>query len=104
MEKGINSIKMTIYFHTSDGKIRLPQKIAFKAGMVTMPTNHKQGIRASEVGNYYFGSSQGTVMEAIKRCLEKSGIKLVERDKAGDYKKFLKMQEEGKFFDNSFSV
>jgi len=103
-KNGINSIKLTIYFHTGDGKIRLPQKTAFKAGVVTMPTNHTHGIRASDIGNHYFGDSQGSVMDAIKSCLKKANINLLERDRAGDYKKFIKMKEEGKFFDKDYKV
>lgn len=102
--KEMNSIKLCIYFHTGDGKLRLPQKTAFKAGVVTMPTNHKQGIRASEVGNFYFGDSQGSVTDAIKKCLKEAGIKIVDKEKVGEYKKFLKMQQEGKFFDEELDI
>ena len=103
-KEGINSIKLSIYFHTSDGGVRLPPKTAFKGGVVIMPTNHKHGIRASEAGRSFFGDSQGSLLNAIQDCLKKNSIKLVEQGKAGEYKKFLKMKEEGKFFDENFNI
>jgi hypothetical protein len=103
-KEGINSIKLVVYFHTGDGKLHLPQKTAFKAGVVTMPTNHKQGIRASEIGNHYFGDSQGSVMSAIKSCLKKAEVNLIEKDKVTEYKRFLKMKDEGKFFDENYNI
>ena len=103
-QKGINCIKLSIYFHTGDGKVHLPQKVAFKAGIVCMPTNHKQGIRASDAGSSYFGHSQGSVMDAIKECLKANGIKLVQKDKANEYKKFVRMESEQKFFDADLDI
>lgn len=103
-QEGINSIKVCIYFHTKAGDTRLPSKTALKEGTVIMPTNHKHGIRASEVGRVFFGQSQGTLIDAIKDCLRRNNIKLVDREKASEYKKFLKMKEEGKFFDESYAL
>jgi len=103
-KKEINSIKLCIYFHTGDGGLHLPPKTAFKGGAVIMPTNHKHGIRASEAGRSFFGDSQGSLIDAIQDCLRKNGIKLVDQGKIGEYKKFLKMKEEGKFFDETYNV
>ena len=93
-------IKLCIYFHTSQGDITLPPKVAFKKGLVQMPTNHQHGIRSSDVKPIPFSKAQGTLMESIKKCLESHGISFVEEGKLSEYKKVLKQE----FFDKDMNL
>jgi hypothetical protein len=97
--KSMNMIKLCIYFHTSGGGIALTPKVAFKSGMVIMPTNHKHGIRASTVGRIPFGQSQLTLNEAIVECLKQNGVKFLPEEKKTEYKKFQQMNSEGFYED-----
>ncbi len=104
-EEGIKSIKLCIYFYTAGAGVRLPKKTAFKAGWVSMPTNHLQGIRASDAQRVPFRQRQRTLMEAIQETLKAHKINLVEEEKAGEYRKFLKSKkQEEEFFDPNYNV
>ncbi|MDP2666432.1 MAG: hypothetical protein Q8P05_02950 [Candidatus Diapherotrites archaeon] len=102
-KEGNNTIKLSVYFHTSGAGVELRPKTAFKSGWVQMPTNHKHGIRASDVKPIYFGSgfSQGNLLDAIKACLKANKINFIDSGKVKDYKKFLEMQKKEEFFDNN---
>ena len=99
-EKSMNMIKLCIYFHTSGGGIKLEPKVAFESGIVVMPTNHKHGIRASEVGRIPFGQSQLTLNEAIIECLKKNKIKFLPENKKAEYKKIQQMNFGEGFFED----
>jgi hypothetical protein len=103
-KKSMNTIKLCVYFHTSQSGIKLEPKVAFKAGWISMPTNHTHGIRTSDVGQEYFGMTQGTVSDAMARCLKKSGIKFIEYGKEGDYRKFQEAKTKEDFYDKNFKV
>lgn len=102
--EGTKMIKLCIYFHTKQGDFQLPQKMAFERGGVTMPTNHKHGIRASDSIPIYFGKGQNTLMEAIKKCLKAYGVKLVREDKVNEFKQFLKTKGEEEFVDKEMNI
>jgi len=103
-EKSANDIKLCVYFHTSGGGIKLEPKVAFKAGWVAMPTNHKHGIRASDVKPIYFGKTQGSLLEAIIKCLKENKIKLIEFGKEGEYKKYQKLKWQEGFYDREIKI
>ena len=98
-------IKLCIYFHsTKSENTPLIPKTAFKRGVVTMPTNHIHGIRASDAENVYFGASQGNLMTAIKTCLKNNGINFLKASKETEFKKFVKLKEEQPFFDEKMEM
>jgi hypothetical protein len=99
-DKSGKMIKVSIYFHTSQGDTKLPPKVAFKKGLVQMPTNHTHGIRSSDVKPVPFSKAQGTLMKAIKTCLEFHGISFVEEGMLNEYKKALKED----FFDKEINL
>ena len=103
-EKSANTIKVSVYFHTSGYGIKLHPKVAFKEGWVSMPTNHKHGIRASDVKPIYFGKAQGPLNEAIKKCLKANKIKFIEQGKETEYKKYQQMQEKKDFYDEEAGI
>jgi len=101
--KGENMIKVSIYFHTTSSEgITLPLKTAFKAGMVVMPVNHKHGIKSGI--REPFSNHQQSLIEAIKGCLKKSEVKLVDVSKEKEYKNLLKMQNTENFFDEEMKL
>jgi len=102
--KGTNMIKLCIYFHTKQGDFQLPPKMAFPRGKISMPTNHKHGIRASDVNDVYFSKSQNNLMGAIKECLKKQRVKIIQEDKIKDFKKFLQMQQNEEFFNKEMDL
>lgn len=79
--EGSKTIKLCVYFHTSGAGATLEPRVAFKAGWVSMPTNHRHGIKASNVKPIYFGRSQIPLNEAIIKCLKENGIRFVEDGK-----------------------
>ena len=97
-------IKLCIYFHTKQGELELPPKMAFERGVVSMPTNHKHGIRASDSERVYFSKTQNSLMEAVKKCLGNHGVKLVKDEKIKDFKKFLEMKKNQDFFNVELDI
>lgn len=102
--KSINTIKLCIYFHTSGGGIVLESKVAFKDGWVSMPTNHKHGIRASDVEPIYFGKSQLSLNDAIIKCLKENKIKFVDYGKETEYRKFQETKLNEDFYDKDLKL
>lgn len=102
--KSANTIKLSVYFHTSGSGIKLEPKIAMKTGWVAMPTNHKHGIRASDVKPIYFGGSQGGLDEAIKKCLKDNKIRFIELGKEGEYRKFQETKSKEEFYDKELKL
>ncbi len=97
--KGIDSIKVSVYFYTRGGDFKLPQKHCFNAGWVQLPTNHKQGVRASNGKTAYFRKGQETVIGAINNALKSHGVKVIEEGKEKEFKKHL--ESEKSFFKES---
>ncbi len=102
--KSANTIKLCVYFHTSGAGIELEPKVAFNEGWVSMPTNHKHGIRASDVKPIYFGTTQGPLSEAIKKCLKENKINFIEHGKEAEYRKFQKAKKGGEFYDKDLKL
>jgi hypothetical protein len=100
--KSAKTIKLSVYFHTSGSGIKLEQKVAMKTGWVSMPTNHKHGIRASDVEPIYFGGSQGTLENAIKKCLKENKIKFIENESG--YRKYQEIKEKEDFYDKELKL
>lgn len=103
-DKNMNTIKLCIYFHTTTGGIKLEPKVALKAGWVTMPTNHRHGIRRSDVKPIYFGQSQSSLNDAIKKCLKENKIKFIEHGKETDYRKFQEAKTNEEFYDKGLNL
>lgn len=97
-----NMIKVSIYFHTSSQGVKLPSKTAYKAGIVAMPVNHKHGIKSGI--REPFSERQQSLIDAIKECLKKNGIKLVADDMAIEYRKILEKQQKENFFDKEMKL
>jgi len=92
---GINCIKMSIYFFTKEGGVQLPDKQIFPKGKVTMPTNHRHGIRISRDKEVFFGGgNQPNLYEAIRKCLDNYEITIIPKDKIPQYKKLIKVTKE----------
>jgi len=96
-DKGIKSIKVSLYFYTSgaDG-VRLPKKHCYNAGWAQLPTNIEQGIRAKDAKPVHFKKGQRTMAEAINEALKSQDIKILEEDKEKDFKRYL--EEQNTFF------
>lgn len=104
-KKSANTIKLCIYFHTSGNGITLEPKVAEEEGWVSMPTNHRHGIRASAVGPVYFdGRSQGDLMKAIRECLKANGIKFIKPDKLTEYRKYQEAKNRRDLFDENLNL
>jgi len=97
--KSGKTIKIVIYLYTSHNKKQLPKKHAVPYGKVSLPTNRYHGIRASdEKDPCYFSPTQGTMHEAIKKCLNQHNIKILKKDEISN---FLKTMEKENFFDEN---
>ncbi len=93
--EGMNSIKLVIYFWTKEGKIQLPDRQAFPKGKVSMPTNHRKGIRHTKDKEVYFGGgNQSTIYGAIKKCLSVNDVNIIPKESISEYKKYVKVAEE----------
>lgn len=103
-DKDLKTIKLCVYFHTSDNGIKLEPKVALKAGWVSMPTNPRHGIRRSDVKAVYFGKSQGGLYDAIIKCLKNNKIKFVEHGKEIEYRKFQEAKSTENFYDKDIKI
>lgn len=104
-KKSLKSIKLCIYFHTSDHGIKFEPKVALNRGTVVMPTNHKHGIRASDAGEIHFDNrTQGTLTEAIRKCLQANGIRFIDDSKRAEYRKYQKAKETGEFYTKEIKI
>ena len=91
--KGINSFKVTTYYHRNlakkdklRDKFKFPSKVAFQQGCVVINTNNRLGIRESI--KVMFGTNK-TKDQAEEEALKLSGMKFV---KLGKEKEFAEQQ------------
>ena len=102
--KGTNTIRMIIYFETGGKELKFIPKVAFKKGTVYMPTNHRHGIRASKDKRSFFGKSQNNLLGAIKECLAKNDIKLIDISKEKEAIKYMKLHQNQNFLDENYNL
>lgn len=104
-DKSTKMIKLNIYFHTHLTRgLKFKAKVAFNAGSVYMPTNHKHGIRGSDVKEIYFGNSQLSLSEAIKKCLNENEITFVSPEKENEYIRLQKIKTKTNFYETDVKL
>jgi hypothetical protein len=102
--KSAKTIKVSVYFHTSEGEGRFEPRVAFKKGWVEMPTNHKHGIRAGRVKPIYFSKTQYSLSEAIAECLKQNGVKIIAPEEEAEYLKFQRVKANEGFYEKDLKL